>query len=138
MYTSHGHHIPGTPVEAETPETKSRCGGPGRCTVCSREAAAASEIRFGTYPDFDLQYDHRDLNEEEIRNRLGFHKGTTEGPTATVPRHAYLRVQFMEFMAMLDRVLPSGRAKSLVFTHLEDTSMWAHKAVAELAPVEDS
>lgn len=100
-----------------------------------RKAQEETRSRFGSYPDFDLDVDHRTLGDEEIQNRLGFHKGTIEGPNASAPRHAYLRVQFMEFMDMLDRVLPNGRAKSVVFTELETTSMWAHKAVAQLAPV---
>ena len=91
--------------------------------------------RFGTYPDFDLDADHRTLGDEEIQNRFGFHKGTIEGPNATAPRHAYLRVLFMEFADMLDRILPNGRAKSVALTELETTSMWAHQAVAQLAPV---
>jgi hypothetical protein len=34
-YTSHGHQIPGTPVEGPRPESVARCGGPGRCKLCS-------------------------------------------------------------------------------------------------------
>lgn len=40
MYTSHGHQIPGTPVEGP-PRDKARCGGPGLCTTCSSEAINA-------------------------------------------------------------------------------------------------
>jgi hypothetical protein len=100
-----------------------------------RKAQEEVKSRFGSYPDFDLDVDHRSLGDLEIENRLGFHKGTIEGPNASSPRHAYLRVAFMEFMDMLDRVLPNGRAKSFAMAELEMTSMWAHKAVAQLAPV---
>lgn len=75
------------------------------------------------------------LGLEEIRNRFGFHKGTVEGPNATAPRHADLRAQFVAFAAMLDEVLPDGRAKDLALTELENASMWGHKAVAEQAPL---
>lgn len=71
---------------------------------------------------------------DEIENRFGFHKGTIEGPNATAPQHAELRVNFKSFAHYLDRVLPPGRAKSLAFTELEAASMWAHKAIAETAP----
>ena len=75
------------------------------------------------------------LGKVEIENRLGFHKGTIEGPHATAPRHAELRRRFVLFALMLDDVLPDGRAKSVAFTELESASMWAHKSIAEQAPV---
>lgn len=37
MYTSHGFQIAGTPVEGDRPPV-ARCGGPGLCVQCSREA----------------------------------------------------------------------------------------------------
>ena len=37
-YTSHGHRIAGV-VQTGRPASVARCGGPGLCTVCSREAA---------------------------------------------------------------------------------------------------
>ena len=40
-YTSHGHQIPGTPVEDNGAlRERARCGGPGFCDVCSNEIAA--------------------------------------------------------------------------------------------------
>lgn len=75
------------------------------------------------------------FGETEIEYRFGFHKGTIEGENATLPRHRALRVEFRNFAEFLDRILPEGRAKSVAFTELENASMWAHKAVAELAPV---
>lgn len=80
---------------------------------------------------------HNSIFAEEIENRFGFHKGTIEGPNATAPRHAELRVSFREFAQMLDEVLPAGRAKSVAFTELESASMWCHKAIAEQAPLEE-
>lgn len=77
------------------------------------------------------------LGIDEIKNRFGFHRGTIEGPNATTPRHANLREQFVLFARMLDEVLPDGRAKSLAMTELENASMWAHKAIAEQAPLVD-
>lgn len=84
-----------------------------------------------TMPDFT----NASVGEDEIVNRFGFHKGTIEGPNATAPRHSDLRKDFMQFAVLLDEVLPDGRAKHLAFTELEAASMWAHKAIAEQAPI---
>lgn len=37
-YTKHGHHIPGT-SKNNPPSTRARCGGPGMCAECSRQAS---------------------------------------------------------------------------------------------------
>lgn len=42
MFTSHGHQIIGTVAEAARPKAVARCGGPGLCVQCSREAARAT------------------------------------------------------------------------------------------------
>lgn len=75
------------------------------------------------------------LGKDEIEHRFGFHKATIEGENATLPLHRDTRLQFREFAEWLDVVLPEGRAKSVMFTELENASMWAHKAIAEKAPV---
>ena len=75
------------------------------------------------------------LGKEEIENRFGFHKGTIEGPNATSPQHAELRVRYRAFVESLDHALPEGRAKSIAMIKMEEASMWAHKAIAETAPV---
>lgn len=77
------------------------------------------------------------LGSEEIENRFGSHKATLEGPEATTPKHRELRVEFKKFATMLDEALPDGRAKAVMFTELEDASMWAHKAIAQTAPLLD-
>lgn len=38
-YTSHGHHIRGTVREGNFNGSRARCGGPGLCDQCGREAA---------------------------------------------------------------------------------------------------
>ena len=75
------------------------------------------------------------LGREEIEHRFGFHKATIEGENATLPKHRDTRLKFREFAEWLDEVLPDGRAKSVAFTELENASMWAHKSIAETAPV---
>jgi hypothetical protein len=77
------------------------------------------------------------LNDTEIANRFGFHKATVEGENATIPQHRDLRIEFQRLAKILDEILPDGRAKAVALTELETTSMWAHKAVAEQAPVID-
>lgn len=75
------------------------------------------------------------LGAEEIEHRFGFHKATIEGDNASLPKHRRVRIQFREFAEFLDEILPEGRAKSVAFTELENASMWAHKAIAETAPL---
>lgn len=75
------------------------------------------------------------LGAEEIEKRFGFHKATIEGANATAPQHKDLREEFKQFATILDSYLPKGRAKSVALTELESASMWAHKAIAETAPV---
>ena len=75
------------------------------------------------------------FGKDEIEHRFGFHKATVEGENATLPKHRDTRLRFREFAAFLDEVLPEGRAKAVAFTELENASMWAHKAIAETAPV---
>lgn len=77
------------------------------------------------------------LSPEDIEHRFGFHKATIEGANATLPLHRNLRIEFRKFAQFLEDTLPDGRAKAVVFTELENTSMWAHKAVAELSPLID-
>jgi hypothetical protein len=38
-YTTHGHQIPGTPVEENVPPSVYRCGGPGLCDICSKQVS---------------------------------------------------------------------------------------------------
>lgn len=44
MYTSHGHQIPGTPVEGDVP-ARARCGGISLCVSCSVEARVARDFK---------------------------------------------------------------------------------------------
>jgi hypothetical protein len=40
-FTIHGHAVPGLPVEGEFEGSRARCGGPGLCVDCSKEAGDA-------------------------------------------------------------------------------------------------
>jgi hypothetical protein len=72
------------------------------------------------------------VGQEDILNRFGYHKGTDK----TIPTHERVREAYIAFAEFLDGVLPDGRAKSTSFTNLQQSSMWANFAVAELAPLE--
>lgn len=71
------------------------------------------------------------LTPEEIDNRTLYHKGTDE----TMPLHKKVRQHYNVLMEIMNEILPDGRAKSVCMTELEDSEMWANKAVAELAPI---
>jgi len=77
----------------------------------------------------------KELGHLEIERRFGYHKATIEGEEATLPRHVEIRVLFRKFAERLDSLTPPGRTKAVMFTELENASMWAHKSVAETAPV---
>jgi hypothetical protein len=44
-FTAHGHHIFGTVLGDEKPASMARCGGPGPCPQCSREASMNEEAK---------------------------------------------------------------------------------------------
>lgn len=77
------------------------------------------------------------LSQEEIEKRF-FH-ATAGGPSSIdgVPsaayKHDYLVRQFTMFSEMLNTVLGApSREASVAFTHLEEASSWAHKAITAL------
>jgi len=73
------------------------------------------------------------VTSEELAQRFGFHKGTAK----TGPMHQDMRKKFEDFANFLNNQLPEGRAKSVTLTELENASMWANKAIAQLAPLVD-
>lgn len=75
------------------------------------------------------------LSTDEINNRLGYHKGTTDGPYPTAPVHKQIRQAGIDFMKFLNQTLPEGRAKIVTMEYFETTMMWANKTVAEKAPL---
>ena len=74
------------------------------------------------------------IGKEEIEHRFGFHKATVEGANATLPRHREMRKAYKSFANFLDESLEDGREKALVFTALQEASMWTHCAIAMDAP----
>lgn len=86
-YTSHGHQVPGTPVEGGRPPIH-RCGGPPLCDICSKESAhhliqyqnhisnttKGSKVEFKKYTrkPFDVEaVEITDDNIEEVAEFIG-------------------------------------------------------------------
>ena len=68
----------------------------------------------------------------DLKNRLGFHPATDE----TRVLHETVRTKFINLAVQLNDILPDGREKSLVFTALQEASMWSNAAIAcNLAPL---
>jgi hypothetical protein len=69
---------------------------------------------------------------DEILNIFGYHKPETlEGAN----KHEAVRGLFIEFASTMLDQLPKGRARSLALTNLQQSSMWAHFALAEQNPL---
>jgi hypothetical protein len=63
---------------------------------------------------------------EEIVRRFTYHRPEDQ----KVQDHNNIRLNFRTFAEGLNTVLPEGREKSLAFTALEESSFWAHAAIA--------
>lgn len=62
-YTTHGHHITGSPEDLGDAPPKARCGGPGLCGVCSSQASAWQKeaARLGVLADLDNAVQHQGI-----------------------------------------------------------------------------
>lgn len=69
------------------------------------------------------------LGTDEVEKRFGKSAASPESDF-----HKKVRAKFVEFANWLDDNVPDGRAKSVMFTELETTSMWAHKTANDLTP----
>ena len=69
---------------------------------------------------------HRTYSVVELKDRFGFNRDTH--------LDASVGKLYLDFAKALDEVLPESRTKSLAFTELEASSMWAHKTIATLLP----
>jgi hypothetical protein len=67
-----------------------------------------------------------DITQAEIERRFTYHR--PEGQK--VADHDDIRQEFKRFAQDLAEGLPPGREKSLAFTALEESSFWAHAAIA--------
>lgn len=69
------------------------------------------------------------IGEKEIRHRFGSTAVNLDVNVASA--HDDLREAFIVFAIALDELLPNCREKSVAFTELQSSSMWAHKALSD-------
>lgn len=72
------------------------------------------------------------LTHDEIKSRFSFHESTIAGSNPIRTRHADLSEAFQNWASFLSINTTRSRETSLMFTALEEASMWAHKASAAL------
>lgn len=73
-YTSHGHHIPGSPKESGDLLPKARCGGPGLCGLCSSQSATWQQEaeRLGILQSLDSELNNHEglINPVVFQSRI--------------------------------------------------------------------
>jgi hypothetical protein len=110
----------------------------------SDQSGPAEPIQEG-FPDKELEreleieerlrrMDNTSIGPDALRERFGYHKPTE----FTQPMHQAVRGLLKDTASVLDRILPNGRAKFQAIIELELALMWANKAIAEMAPVEET
>jgi hypothetical protein len=115
-FTSHGHQIPGTPVEERESDNIARCGGPALCSKCAREAASAVS-------NGDIQGNSTNVHPVDItmiRRALAAVKSVidenhekTDPPIKWDTEHSLYVVWFSKtlqhYKALISTTLPDGR-----------------------------
>lgn len=93
-------------------------------TELGRETHQTRPVEFGGGPG-NLRA-AQDITPEDIERRFTYHR--PEGQK--IEDHEDVRRGFKVFANTLRKTLPAGREKSLAITALEESSMWAHAAIA--------
>lgn len=70
------------------------------------------------------------MDQNDLNNRFSFHPATAENNKG--PLHDTVRMKCLELASSLNALIPEGREKSLVITHIEEAMFWANAAVARL------
>lgn len=73
------------------------------------------------------------ISVDELCNRFGYHPAAKE---ETAEAHAALRARYLRLANEVVVRLPEGREASLAITHLEESLMWANKAIAMTGPLD--
>jgi hypothetical protein len=66
------------------------------------------------------------MEASDIEKRFAYHAPDPE----KIEKHEHVRSECRKLAYYLNELLPEGREKSLVVTHLEDVMMWANAAIA--------
>jgi hypothetical protein len=69
----------------------------------------------------------RPIPADELRNRFQYHPPQSEND---VSLHEDVRHELLSAAETLNAILPDGREKALVVTHLEEAMFWANAALA--------
>lgn len=68
------------------------------------------------------------MEQSDLNNRFGFHPATPENGRGEV--HGFVRGTLLDTASTLNEIVPEGREKSLMMTHLEEAMMWGNAAIA--------
>lgn len=66
------------------------------------------------------------ITHDELRHRFDYHKPTPE----KVLMHEEVRSVLLYTALKLNDIVPEGREKALMLTHLEDAMMWGNAGIA--------
>jgi hypothetical protein len=67
------------------------------------------------------------LNVDELQHRFRFHARSRD---VAGDQHALVREGCLKLALLMNDLLPDGREKAIVMTHLEDAMMWANAGIA--------
>lgn len=73
-----------------------------------------------------------DITNDDLINRIAYHPATQD----TAPKFDQLRQLFLDTAVRAISMVPAGREKSLMVTHIEEALMWGSKAIAMTAPID--
>lgn len=75
------------------------------------------------------------FKDEELESRFSQHRAETpERQAIQLEGHKGIMESFIAIASDMNALLPDGREKAIVMTHLEDASMWANKAWSHQFP----
>lgn len=116
----HGHVYP------RPDGMKARCGGPGICPECSKEASYQFRKEKPTMNAAPVSI------EERIENDFSFHPAAPGGQAAAA--HDQVRLTLKNMALQLISLVPPGRDQSLMLTALEEAMHWANAGIAKQGP----
>lgn len=108
MYTTHGHHIPGTSVEP-TPDVKNNCGGVQHCAQCRLESG--SSRGFVQPPGMKITaLEPPPMTDEELRETSVDIAAVLMAPSAAVEKISIL--DLFEAADLIGNYIRTGEHKS--------------------------